>query len=207
MIASTFKTITQEQIQEVVTQEIWQRGYRYFRRNAVLSLHHNDYTITASVQGTANYPYHVHIVESDHQITSMNCTCPYSSRWGWVCKHIVAVFLAWINQRDAFLHPYSPEHSDRFTKEYSQSGVVPLKPLNPFYGIVSSWFPLSEQITANVDLDDGGPKLKLTLVSEINKRTAVLIVPEDESPDMLQRLRGISGVSFSGEYGCRNASL
>ena len=199
MIASTFKTITQEQIQEVVTREIWQRGYRYFRRNAVLSLHHNDYTITASVQGTANYPYHVHIVESDHQITSMNCTCPYSSRWGWVCKHIVAVFLAWINQRDAFLHPSSPEHPGQVIKAYSQSGVVPLKPLNPFYGIVSSWFPLSEQIKATVDLDDGGPKLKLTLVSEINKRTAVLIVPEDESPEMLQRLRGISGVSFSGK--------
>ena len=201
MIASTFKTITQEQIQEVVTREIWQRGHRYFRRNAILSLNHNDYTITASVQGTANYPYHVHIVESDHQISSMNCTCPYSSRWGWVCKHIVAVLLAWINQRDAFLHPSSPEHSGQVIKEYSKSGDVPLKPLNPLYGIVSSWFPLSEYIKAYVDLEDGGPKLKLTLISEINKRTAVLIVPEDESPDMLQRLRGIGGVSFSEKAG------
>ena len=43
--------------------------------------------------------------------------------------------------------------------------------------------------------------MKLTLISEINKRTAVLIVPEDESPDMLQRLRGISGVSFSEKAG------
>jgi superfamily II DNA or RNA helicase/uncharacterized protein YchJ len=197
MITSTFKTITQEDIKEVVTREIWHRGYRYLKQNAVLSLNYNDYTITASVQGTANYPYQVHIIESDHQISHMSCTCPYSSKWGWVCKHIVAVLLAWINQRDAFYYSSPAEYTDQLVKEYPQTNVVPFKPLNPLYGLLSSWFPFSEHISAYVDLENDGPKLKITLLSEINKRTAMLIVPEDESPDMLQRLRLVHEVNFS----------
>jgi superfamily II DNA or RNA helicase len=197
MIASTFKTITQEHIREVVTREIWHRGYNYFKHNAVLSLNHNDYTISASVRGTANYPYQVHIVESDQQISHTSCTCPYSSRWGWVCKHIVAVLLAWIHQRDSLYYPSASEYTGSRVQDNSPANVVALKPLNPLYGILSSWFPLSEHVQVSVDLENEGPKLKITLLSETNKRTAVLIVPEDESPDMLQRLRSIRDVSFS----------
>ncbi len=197
MIASNFKTITQEDIKKVVTQEIWQRGYRYFRHNAVLSLQHDDYTITASVQGTAAYPYQVHIVESNNQISHTSCTCPYSAKWGWVCKHIVAVLLAWINERDASYPSYYSEGSNKPVKNYSLNNIVQLRSHNPLYNILASWFPLYEHVKVQVDLENDGPKLKITLLSEANKRTAVLIVPEDESPEMLKRLIFVPEVSFS----------
>ncbi len=194
MIASTLKTITQEQIQAVVTREIWQRGYQYFRKNAVLSFNHSDYTISAAVRGTANYPYQVHIVESENHISGMTCSCPYSSRWGWVCKHIVAVVLTWIQQRDAGYYDVSHAIREQAVPDGQGARVIPL---NPLTGILSSWFSLSEPLHPSVDLEIKGPRITITLHSESKERTAVLIVPAYESPEMLQRLRSIPGVSFT----------
>ena len=194
MIASTLKTVTQEHIQKVVTREIWQRGYQYFRRNSVLTFNRSDYTITASIRGTAHYPYQVHIVESDGSIAGMSCTCPYSSRWGWVCKHIVAVLLTWIHQRDSGNYDFSLDSREPAVQNSRQDDGISASPLS---GVLSSWFSLSEPLQTSVDLDDNGPKIKITLHSGKNERTAVLVVPASESPEMLQRLRSMANINFS----------
>jgi len=194
MIPATLKTITEEHIKQLVTSEIWHRGQQYFKRGAVLSLKYDGYTVTASVHGTAQYPYQVYIIGTDYQISHMSCTCPYSSRWGWVCKHIVAVLLAWIHERDTL---YNINDEKKPLTLSPNAGTFTFNHINPFTGMLSSWFHSSEQINAYVDMEDTPPKLRITLSTEANERSAILIVPHNEAPDILLRLKDMSGVSFS----------
>lgn len=194
MIPATLKNITQAQVKELVTSEIWRRGYQYFKQGAVLSLAHNNYTITSSVNGTAPYPYQVYIVETDHQISHMSCTCPYSSRWGWVCKHIVAVLLTWIEQRDVFLSNNSDQIS---TSSFDIANNFGFNNINPLINLLSSWFTFSEHVNAYVETINELPELRITLSNNEDKRSAILIVPPEETPDMLLKLRTIKDVTFS----------
>ncbi len=190
MIAATLETIKQEHIKEVVTREIWQRGYGYFKHNSVLSLSHNRHTLTASVQGNNSHPYQVQVVETDRHISHMTCTCPYAARWGWVCKHIVAVLLIWIHQRDKddFMH---------FRKPGSSYPDTIINSENPFYSIFSSWFSSFEKMGMYVDLTGSGPQLEITLRSKTNDRKAKLIIPAIESPMLYEQIRALQGVEWS----------
>ncbi len=191
MIDATLETVNHDHIKAVVTSEIWQRGQRYFRHDAVLSLERGIHGLTASVQGTGDYPYQVHIGETDHSITHMDCSCAYASKWGWICKHIVAVLLAWIERRD------SPSHQEavRLPARGYTGGVS--RHVGLLYGILSSWFPLSVSLRAHIDLDGDGPGLKIALFSEVSSRSALLAVPGNESPDILLRLKGAPEVDLS----------
>ncbi|MCL4557083.1 MAG: DEAD/DEAH box helicase [Deltaproteobacteria bacterium] len=191
MIAATLETVNYGHIKAVVTGEIWQKGQRYFKHNAVLSLERDVHSLAASVQGTGRHLYQVHIVGTDRSIEHMDCTCPYSSGWGWVCKHIVAVLIAWIEQRDSV---YGPGGAQVQVKGYPGAAFGHFDPL---YGILLSWFPSSSDVDTKVDLDNEGPGLKVTLFSRTSKRTAILMVPGAESPDMLLRLRPMPGVDLS----------
>ncbi|MGC8579226.1 MAG: SNF2-related protein [bacterium] len=194
MISATLETITQEQVKELVPREIWHRGYRYFKQNAVLSLTYDKYTITASVKGTSPYPYQVYIVGTDHEISHIGCTCPYALKWGWVCKHAVAALLAWIEQRDMF---FLDSDIQVPSDAYKYQEVLPFNQTSPLTGMLSSWFKLSEHIQAYVETTNEIPELKITLSTNTNKRSAILIVPADETPDMLLSLRSLKDVSFS----------
>jgi uncharacterized Zn finger protein len=69
------------------------RGLNYQRSGAVVSLKRtSDATIDALVKGSQYAPYSVRIRHSPHEITSVECSCPYFA--GAWCKHVVAALLA-----------------------------------------------------------------------------------------------------------------
>ena len=89
--------LTEELILTKVTEKSFERGEDYYDSGMVESVVQRGSRLFAEVLGSEEDPYHVGIAfrESDFDAS---CTCPYD--WGGYCKHIVAVLLTWIHDRD-----------------------------------------------------------------------------------------------------------
>jgi hypothetical protein len=76
---------------------ILERGRSYYRSGRVRELHLvSEDRLRARVRGQWERFYRVDVWIEDGEVYS-SCTCPYS--WG-VCKHVVAVLLAWLDRRE-----------------------------------------------------------------------------------------------------------
>lgn len=79
------------------SKKILDRGYDYYRDNAVEDMESSDNVINAVVTGSDDYE--VEIVLSDSKIEDMYCSCPYASD-GNYCKHMAAVLYEWDEHKD-----------------------------------------------------------------------------------------------------------
>ena len=94
---STAIFLNEELILTKVTEKSFQRGEEYFDMGMVESVVQRGSRLFAEVLGSEEDPYHVGIAfqEGDY---NASCTCPYD--WGGYCKHIVAVLLTWIHDKE-----------------------------------------------------------------------------------------------------------
>lgn len=70
------------------------RGVDYYRKGRVLSLEsYENKPITARVEGTLDEPYDVEVRFDPLGMPKSKCACPFN--WEPLCKHAVAVLLAW----------------------------------------------------------------------------------------------------------------
>jgi uncharacterized Zn finger protein len=83
--------LTPSVFRRLVGDRYFSRGEMYFADGAVLSLRGNDNGVEASVQGTHRYRVRLWVDDGD---LDYDCTCPVG-RDGELCKHCVAVGLAW----------------------------------------------------------------------------------------------------------------
>ncbi len=80
-----------------VTEKSFERGREYYYSGMVESVVRRGNRLFAEVLGSEEEPYHVGVnLQGDD--FSASCTCPYD--WEGYCKHIVAVLLTWIHDRD-----------------------------------------------------------------------------------------------------------
>jgi len=91
--------ITEADIRDHASERSYERGYNYYRANAVEDMAQRGNLVTAAVEGSAYEPYQVQVVLSDNGIQSAFCDCPYD--WGGYCKHIVAVLLTLIHEGES----------------------------------------------------------------------------------------------------------
>ncbi|MBX2999042.1 MAG: SWIM zinc finger domain-containing protein [Caldilineaceae bacterium] len=96
---STLPTLTESAIRSRASAQSWARGRDYFESDSVDNLIWRDGVLTADVQGSEYEPYHVEINCDEHGVNYASCTCPYDQ--GGDCKHIIAVLLYLIHQRDS----------------------------------------------------------------------------------------------------------
>lgn len=83
----------------------FERGVRYFSEGRVAELERRDASLAAVVRG-ASASYEVHLYLRDSAL-AFSCSCPMGAE-GHLCKHAVAVGLAWL---------------DRATREAGASGA------------------------------------------------------------------------------------
>ena len=76
--------------------EIWRRGVDYVDRELVCRDIQDDDSVIATVKGTQ--PYRVSLSFTPRGI-SQKCDCPYFTKNGYICKHIVAVAIVWDESR------------------------------------------------------------------------------------------------------------
>jgi uncharacterized Zn finger protein len=77
----------------------YNRGRSYYDRGAVTDLILRGNLLEGAVEGSEYTPYRVRVSFDAGGITSATCSCPYD--YGGWCKHIVALLLAALHDRDA----------------------------------------------------------------------------------------------------------
>ena len=95
---STNPFLTEELILTKVSEKSFERGEEYYDSGMVESVVQRGSRLFAEVLGSEEDPYHVGVAFREGDFDA-SCTCPYD--WGGYCKHIVAVLLMWIHDRDS----------------------------------------------------------------------------------------------------------
>jgi len=98
--------LTIELIKASCSQRSFERGEEYYRNGAIVrpnlyvSEEDSVVILTAECEGTSDQNYKVSVFLSEDGISNANCSCPYD--WGGYCKHIVALLLVYLNERERF---------------------------------------------------------------------------------------------------------
>lgn len=87
--------LTHDQIQDRCTAQSFARGEAYFDTGMIGNPVLHGWTLSATCEGTEEYPYHVSVELMPTGIADADCSCPYD--WGGDCKHIVALLLTYVN--------------------------------------------------------------------------------------------------------------
>ena len=85
-------SINETTIRSHATAQSFERGRRYHKNGAVISLTQREDKLIGEVEGSEYEPYRVIIEVDAAGVAEAICTCPYAFE-GW-CKHIVATLLA-----------------------------------------------------------------------------------------------------------------
>ena len=91
-----FPDITEDQIQDRCTKNVFSRGEGYFYDEAIENPMFHGWTLSANCQGSEVTPYHVSVELTPTGIADTECSCPYD--WGGDCKHIVALLLTYVHE-------------------------------------------------------------------------------------------------------------
>ena len=96
----TAPKLTEAIIRAAATPESFQRGRDCFESGAISSASIQETTLLGECEGTSA-PFYLVRVELDKAgIRDAECTCPYD--WGGLCKHIVALLLTYVHDRQQF---------------------------------------------------------------------------------------------------------
>lgn len=93
-----YPNITEDQIQDRCTKKVFSRGEGYFYAEAIENPMFHGWTLSANCQGSEVTPYCVSVELTPTGIADAECSCPYD--WGGDCKHIVALLLTYVHERE-----------------------------------------------------------------------------------------------------------
>ena len=92
--------ITEKEIRRIAdSDEILERGRRYYLNGNVCTIRFFEGTITAKVKGHYG-TYDVEIEIDEDSVLDYSCDCPYN---GYGCKHIVAVLYKFLNMKEGMI--------------------------------------------------------------------------------------------------------
>jgi hypothetical protein len=91
--------LQEKSIRSLVSSAVFQRGRDLYQYDALSDLSREGNTLTGCCEGSEPEPYDLFVeLEADGTLGDMDCTCPYDD----VCKHLVALLLAWVHQPASF---------------------------------------------------------------------------------------------------------
>ncbi|HEY3282341.1 MAG TPA: SWIM zinc finger family protein [Armatimonadota bacterium] len=85
--------ITERDIESLASPESFARGVGYFESGCVSELRVRGSQVSALCQGSQSRPYRVSATVTSRGVEAVRCSCPYD--WGGLCKHQVALLLAY----------------------------------------------------------------------------------------------------------------
>jgi uncharacterized Zn finger protein len=120
-MTETLPTISEADIRRLSSEQSFERGSGYYYHGALFELVRQGNELRAYCQGSSYEPYRVSVTLGARGVESTHCTCPYD--WGGVCKHIVALLLAWMHKPESF-HTIPP--LDELLAERSKEELITL---------------------------------------------------------------------------------
>jgi uncharacterized Zn finger protein len=99
-MTETLPTISEADIRRLSSEQSFERGTGYYYHGALFDLVRQGNELRAYCEGSSYEPYRVSVTLGARGVESTHCTCPYD--WGGICKHIVALLLAWMHKPESF---------------------------------------------------------------------------------------------------------
>ena len=151
--------LTPHQIRCRCTEQSFERGLEYFHAGAIGNPVLQDWTLSATCQGSYPRPYRIAIELMPTGIVSTRCSCPYDADGD--CKHIVALLLTYIEA------PETIRHIENLL------ATLALKPKSSLLQIISELLKRNPQLApimqAYADVPDTPPHLGQLPLIEIYK--------------------------------------
>jgi len=98
-VNSSFK-LTENILRSLSTEQSFERGRQYYRAGVINNATRQGNLLTALCEGSSAPAYRLRVELDQAGVRSASCTCPYD--WGGLCKHLVALLLAYIHQPETF---------------------------------------------------------------------------------------------------------
>jgi uncharacterized Zn finger protein len=92
--------LTESHVRELAGERSFERGKSYYRQGAILEPVRLGMELRADCAGSEDEPYQLSVALTEDSIGEASCTCPYD--WGGLCKHLVALLLAYVHTPEAF---------------------------------------------------------------------------------------------------------
>lgn len=92
--------LTEAQIRALASAQSFERGKSYYQDGAIVEPLQQGLELRAECEGSEYEPYQISVTLNTKGIAETSCTCPYD--WGGICKHIVALLLAYVHHPQAF---------------------------------------------------------------------------------------------------------
>ena len=92
--------LTEAQVRALATEKSFARGQSYYQDGAIVEPLRQGLELRAECEGSEYEPYQISVTLAAKGIKDTSCTCPYD--WGGICKHIVALLLAYVHNPQAF---------------------------------------------------------------------------------------------------------
>jgi uncharacterized Zn finger protein len=99
-MAENISNITEADIKQLSNEQSFSRGKSYYRGGAILEPVRQGNELRAYCEGSEYQPYRVSATLGPNGIAGAHCTCPYD--WGGLCKHTIALLLAWVHEPESF---------------------------------------------------------------------------------------------------------
>lgn len=91
--------LTMDVLKQMATEQSFLKGQDYYEGDAIMDPVFDNGILKGEVAG--NYEYYYDVRLSTRKPYKAHCTCPYD--WGGVCKHVIALGLAWLHQPETFM--------------------------------------------------------------------------------------------------------
>lgn len=199
---------------------IFTRGREAARSGAVRELERTRSGLTALVAGSRRRPHRVRVTDQGRLDLTSTCDCGHFRATETTCKHIVAVLLAWIDQRDGIRRlgpgdtraPTAPPPTPTYRRD------VPFDPLEPIHtdrdlrlspllpaDLAAALRTPGDRWDWNVALDGRGPGLLVEGRAHVpglqdgSSPVVTYKIPPAQVPSLSTYLRGRSRVGWSAE--------
>jgi uncharacterized Zn finger protein len=109
--------ISEAQIRKLASSQSFERGEHYYENHMVSETVRQGMQLRGECEGSSYEPYEINVTLDAKGIASTSCTCPYD--WDGICKHIVALLLAYVHQPESFrvITPLEEMLKDRSREE------------------------------------------------------------------------------------------
>lgn len=93
-------SLRENDIRALASPHSFARGAGYYNAGAVLEARRIGNELSAYCRGSRGASYRLSVQLGPGGVVAAHCTCPYD--WGGICKHIVALLLAWVHSPEEF---------------------------------------------------------------------------------------------------------
>lgn len=91
--------LTEAQVRVLASAQSFERGESYYQGGSIIEPLRQGWELRAECEGSEYEPYQISVTLDAKGIAATSCTCPYD--WGGICKHIVALLLAYVHNPQA----------------------------------------------------------------------------------------------------------